>query len=194
MTETVTQYRPAGDAGKGDTGKGGWGAGRRRAKAARDAEFTAFVEAAGTRLRRSAYLMCRDWHLAQDLAQQTFAKMYAAWPRLRTGTNLEAYSRKVLMNLIFDQRRRRSASEVVVAELPDHAGRADGSPELRLALVEALARLSVEDQAVLVLRHAEDHSIETVAMILGVSESVVKMRTARALTRLRALLGDDLDD
>jgi RNA polymerase sigma-70 factor (sigma-E family) len=169
----------------------GWSAARRRAKAAHDAEFTAFVESAGTRLRRSAYLMCRDWHLAQDLTQQTFAKMYSVWPRIRTGTNLAAYSRKVLMNLVFDQSKRRSASEVVSAELPDRAGRANGTPELRLALVEVLARLSVEDQAVLVLRHAEDHSIDTVAMILNVSVSVVKMRNARALTRLRALLGDD---
>jgi RNA polymerase sigma-70 factor (sigma-E family) len=169
----------------------GWGVARRRAKAARDAEFTAFVESASTRLRRSAYLMCRDWHLAQDLTQQTFAKMYAAWSRIRTGTNLEAYSRKVLMNLVFDQSKRRSASEVVLAELPDHADRANGAPELRLALVEALAQLSVEEQAVLVLRHAEDHSVDTVAMILNVSVSVVKMRNARALARLRAMLGDD---
>ena len=189
MTDTVTQSRPSEDAGRQPLF--GWGAARRRAKAAEDAEFTAFVESDGTRLRRSAYLMCRDWHLAQDLAQQTFAKMYAVWPRIRSGTNLEAYSRKVLMNLIFDLRRRRSASEVVLAEMPDHAGRADGTPELRVTLVEALGRLSVEDQAVLVLRHAEDHSIETVAMILGVSVSVVKMRTARALGRLRGLLGDD---
>jgi len=189
VTGTATQSRPAEDAGRGSLI--GWGAARRRAKAARDAEFTAFVESASTRLRRSAFLMCRDWHLAQDLTQQTFAKMYAVWARIRTGTNLEAYSRKVLMNLVFDQSKRRSASEVVLAELPDHADRANGTPELRLALVEVLAQLSVEDQAVLVLRHAEDHSIDTVAMILNVSVSVVKMRNARALTRLRTLLGDD---
>ncbi|MEV0902431.1 sigma-70 family RNA polymerase sigma factor, partial [Actinoplanes sp. NPDC049802] len=143
------------------------------------------------RLSVEPRLMCRDWHLAQDLTQQTFAKMYAAWSRIRTGTNLEAYSRKVLMNLVFDQSKRRSASEVVLAELPDHVGPGNGTPELRLTLVEVLAQLSVEDQAVLVLRHAEDHSIETVAMILNVSVSVVKMRNARALARLRAMLGDD---
>lgn len=187
MTETVTSAL---------TGMlAGWGAARRRAKAARDEEFTAFVESAATRLRRSAYLMCRDWHLAQDLTQHTFAKMYAAWERIRTGTNLEGYSRRVLMNLVFDRQRRRSGSEVVLAELPDQPdGAAAGTPELRLALVDALARLTVEDRAVLVLRHAEDHSVDTVATILGVSTSVVKMRNARALARLRAMLGEDFVD
>ncbi|MBU2666161.1 sigma-70 family RNA polymerase sigma factor [Actinoplanes bogorensis] len=155
-----------------------------------DEEFTAFVEASATRLRRTAYLMCRDWHLAQDLTQQTFTKMYASWKRIRTSANLEGYSRRVLMNLVFDRSKRRSGSEIVLAELPDQPGR-ETAPELRLALVDALARMGVEDRAVLVLRHAEDHSVETVATILGVSVSVVKMRNARALARLREMLGDD---
>jgi RNA polymerase sigma-70 factor (sigma-E family) len=190
VTDTVTSSRPADSTGSG--AMTGWGAGRRRARAVRDEQFTAFVESAATRLRRSAYLMCRDWHLAQDLTQQTFTKMYAVWDRIHNATNLESYSRRVLMNLVFDQQRRRSGSEVVLAELPDRPDdAAAGTPELRLALVDALARLSVEDRAVLVLRHAEDHSVDTVATILGVSVSVVKMRNARALPRLRSLLGED---
>jgi RNA polymerase sigma-70 factor (sigma-E family) len=188
-TRIATPARPT------EATRGGWGAARRRAKAARDAEFTAFVKSAGTRLRRSAYLMCRDWHLAQDLTQHTFAKMYAAWDRIREDTNLEAYSRRVLMNAVFDQQRRRSGSEVVLAELPDRPDlMPSGTSELRLALVDGLARLTVEDRAVLVLRHAEDHSVETVAAILGVSVPAVKMRNARALSRLRALLGEDFLD
>lgn len=193
MIDTVTPHWPANDAHTGAMAR--WGSVRRRAKATRDEEFTAFVESVATRLRRTAYLMCRDWHLAQDLTQHTFVKMYASWERIRTGTNLEGYSRRVLMNLVFDQQRRRSGSEIVLAELPDQPdGTATGAPELRLALVDALARLSVEDRAVLVLRHAEDHSVDTVATILGVSISVVKMRNARALARLRVLLGEDFLD
>lgn len=168
---------------------------RRTRQEARDDEFTAFVEASGTRLRRSAYLMCRDWHLAQDLTQHTLAKMYAVWDRVRTNASLEAYSRRVLMNVVFDQQRRRSGSEIVLADLPDRPGPdATGAPELRVTLVDALARLEVRDRAVLVLRHAEDHSVETVATILGLSVSAVKMRNARALDRLRMMLGEDFLD
>lgn len=32
-------------------------------------------------IRIAAYLMCGDWHLAQDLTQTTLAKLYAAWGR-----------------------------------------------------------------------------------------------------------------
>ncbi|AGZ42270.1 SigE family RNA polymerase sigma factor [Actinoplanes friuliensis] len=164
-------------------------------RAARDAEFTAFVAASAPRLRRLAYLMCRDWHLAQDLTQTTLAKMYASWSRIWRTANLEAYSRKVLMNTLLDQKKRRSDSEVVLAELPEPPARPAGSTrELSVTLLEALATLPVHDQAVVVLRHWEDHSVDTVAEILGVTPSAVKMRNARALSRLRALLGDDFPD
>jgi RNA polymerase sigma-70 factor (sigma-E family) len=164
----------------------------RRSRATGDEEFAAFVLAATPRLRRTAYLMCRDWHLAEDLTQLTLAKMYASWGRIWRTVNLEAYSRRVLMNAVFDQRKRRSHSEVVLAELPDVPGqRAPDSPELHVALMRALATLPVRDQAIVVLRHWEDQSVDMVAEILDVSVSVVKMQSMRALTRLRDLLGED---
>ena len=169
-----------------------WGAARRRERTAADEEFTAFVAAAAPRLRRSAYLMCRDWHLAQDLTQITLAKMYASWNRIWRTANLDAYSRRVLMHAVFDLKRRRSASEVVLADLPDRPDRArNGVTELHVTLMDALDTLPVRDRAIVVLRHWEDHSVETVAEILGVSASVVKMQNARSLGKLRELLGED---
>lgn len=165
---------------------------RRDERAAREEQFTAFVVAAAPRLRRTAYLMCRDWHLAQDLTQTTFAKMYASWNRIRRVADLEAYSRRVLMNAVFDHRSRRSATEIVVAEPPaSPRPTSDGAAELHVTLMNALATLPVRDQAIVVLRHWEDQSVDSVAEILGVSVSVVKMQNARALGRLRAILGDD---
>ena len=169
-----------------------WSRTRRQDRVAADEEFTAFVAATAPGLRRTAYLMTRDWHLAQDLTQITMAKMYAAWPRLWKTANLPAYARKVLMNAFFDQRKRRSDGEVVLAELPDRPGaQPEGGTEVHLALLDALASLPVRDQAIVVLRHWEDQSVETVAEILGVSVSVVKMQNLRSLGRLRALLGED---
>lgn len=172
-----------------------WRLGRRREqRVLADEEFTAFVAAASPRLRRTAYLMCHDWHLAQDLTQITLAKMYASWGRLWRTANLEAYSRRVLMNAVFDQRKRRSDSEVVLADLPEPAGPAQNGTDLQLTLMDALATLPVRDRAIVVLRHWEDQSVETVAEVLGVSVSVVKMANARSLTRLRTLLGEGFSE
>jgi RNA polymerase sigma-70 factor (sigma-E family) len=160
-------------------------------RAQRDEDFVSFVTAATPRLRRTAFLMCRDWHLAQDLTQLTLAKMYASWSRVRRAENLEAYSRRVLMNAVFDHRKRRSGSEIVLAELPDRPGRAPETTELHVTLMGALATLPVRDQAIVVLRHWEDQSVDVVAEILDVSPSVVKMQSLRSLARLRELLGED---
>ncbi|MEJ3746716.1 SigE family RNA polymerase sigma factor [Actinomycetes bacterium KLBMP 9797] len=169
-----------------------WSLARRRRQAAADDEFTAFVAATAPRLRRIAYLMCGDWHLAQDLTQTALARMYASWGRISRTANLPAYSRRVLLNAVFDQRKRRSSAEVVLAELPESAEPpAAVTAELHVTLMHALATLPARDQAIVVLRYWEDHSVETVAEILGVSTSVVKTQSARALTRLRSLLGEE---
>jgi DNA-directed RNA polymerase specialized sigma24 family protein len=53
--------------------------------------------------------------------------------------------------------------------------------------VDALASLAVQDRAVLVLQYAQ-------AAILGLSVPAVAMRSARALSRLRTLLGEGFLD
>jgi RNA polymerase sigma-70 factor (sigma-E family) len=156
----------------------------------RDEEFVEFASAHGPLLRRTAYLMCRDWHLAQDLAQTTLAKLYAAWGRLNWLDNPMAYARKVLLRTFLDHQRRHGAHEVVVESVPDTAH--EPTPELRLTLLDALGHLPPRDRAIVVLRYWEDQSIEAVAELVGTTVSVVKTQSMRSLTKLRQLLGEDL--
>jgi RNA polymerase sigma-70 factor (sigma-E family) len=156
----------------------------------RDEEFIEFAGAHGPRLRRTAYLMCRDWHLAQDLTQITLAKLYTAWGRLNWLDEPTAYARKVLLRTFLDHQRRHGSRELVVESIPDTAH--DSSPELRLTLLDALGHLPPRDRAIVVLRYWEDLSIDAVAELVGTSVSVVKTQSMRSLTKLRQLLGEDL--
>ena len=72
-------------------------------------EFDEFAAAAWPRLRRSAYLLTGDHHLAEDLAQTALARTYASWRRVRRSDAL-AYARKVLVNANIDRLRRRRLS------------------------------------------------------------------------------------
>ncbi|MER5641328.1 SigE family RNA polymerase sigma factor [Kitasatospora sp. NPDC002227] len=161
----------------------------------REEEFTAFAEAGAVRLRQIAYLMCRDWHLAQDLTQTTLTKMYLAWPRItRRDLDPFGYARKVLLNSLLDHKRLRSSGEVAVDRIPDRIPdtvHESVSADIRLTLVDALALLSPRDRAIVLLRYWEDHSIEATAEMVGVSISVVKTQSLRALNTLRAHLGED---
>ncbi|GAA1217106.1 SigE family RNA polymerase sigma factor [Kitasatospora nipponensis] len=156
-----------------------------------EADFTAFAEASATRLRQIAYLMCRDWHLAQDLTQTTLTKMYVHWNRIvRKDADPFLYARKVLLNTLLDHKRLRSSSELTVEQLPDRPQPADRTA-VRLTLLDALALLPKRERAIVLLRYWEDQSVEQTAETLGVSISVVKSQSMRSLAVLREHLGDD---
>ncbi|MDG4830234.1 SigE family RNA polymerase sigma factor [Solwaraspora sp. WMMD1047] len=167
-----------------------------RRPAPTDDEFIAFAHAAAPRLRRTAFLMCRDWHLAQDLTQITLTKTYVSWKRVAGTANVEAYTRKILLRSLLDHQRRRSSREISIAAVPEAPADPAGQQgtDLRLTLLDALGSLPERDRAIVVLRYWEDLSVETVAEVLGISTAVVKTQSARSLTRLRALLDDSRAD
>jgi RNA polymerase sigma-70 factor (sigma-E family) len=149
------------------------------------------------RLYRSAYLLTTSPHAAEDLLQNTLAKIFAGWRRLSTADDPVAYSHRILLNAFLSDRRLRRNSELSVGEVHEHhaAGTATPSADLtdRVTLMAALAELAPLDRAVVVLRYWHDLSITTTAADLHLSESAVKNRTSRALRRLRDLLADDID-
>ncbi|MEV5966627.1 SigE family RNA polymerase sigma factor [Kribbella sp. NPDC051952] len=153
-------------------------------------DFEEFARARTPQLYRSAWLLAGEHHRAEDLVQDTLAKLYRAWRRVQHVDNLAAYAQTVLVRTYVSQRRRRSSSEQPVADLPERVER-PGDLELRLALQQAMAELSALDRAVLVLRFFEDRSVEQVASDLGKNTGAIRTRTWRALERLRAVLGDD---
>ena len=151
--------------------------------------FEEFVHATGDRIHRAALLLCGDHHLAEDLTQTTYAKVYAAWPTVSAADSPLAYTRTVLMRTFLSHRRLRRSGERPVDRVPETA--TDG-PDLgsRLDLLAALRRLAPHDRAVLVLRYWEDLSVARTAELLGIRETTCRTRAARALTRLRTLLPD----
>ncbi|HET6298134.1 MAG TPA: SigE family RNA polymerase sigma factor [Kribbella sp.] len=153
-------------------------------------DFEEFARARTPYLYRTAWLLAGDRHHAEDLVQETLAKMFRAWPGLERIDNPAAYAQTVLTRTYISQRRRRSWTETPVSATPERADR-PGDPELRLSLQKALAELAPLDRAVLVLRFFEDRSVEQVALDLGKKPGAIRTRTSRALDRLRTVLGDD---
>ena len=159
-------------------------------------EFLAFADASRSQLRRTAYLLCGDWHRAADITQEALIRVYVAWPRLERDHGLRAYARKAVVSVAIDQGRRRSSREVVgLVERPAPAV-ADPSATVveRLALLQALATLPPRQRACVVLRYYEDLSVAAVADALGCREGTVKSQTARGLEALRAAYRDAGED
>jgi RNA polymerase sigma-70 factor (sigma-E family) len=152
----------------------------------RDGEFTRYVEARGSALLRVAVFLCAgDRTGAEDLVQSTLVRAYVAWHRVRDETARDAYVRRIMVRESY--RRTPSASPSSMSGRP-----VDGhhSVDDRLDLFALLAGLPRQQRAVIVLRYYEDLSERDIADALGCSTGSVKRHASRALSTLRARLGD----
>jgi RNA polymerase sigma-70 factor (sigma-E family) len=156
----------------------------------RETEYREFASARATQLFRLAFLMCGDWHEAEDLVQTTLASLFVAWNRVRRRGSMDTYARRVLVNAFISQRRLKRSRELPIAQIADvRAPAVDAG--LRLTLVAALRTLPPRSRAVVVLRYLEDHSIESVAELMDATPAAVKSLNTRGLTQLRELLSGD---
>jgi RNA polymerase sigma-70 factor (sigma-E family) len=151
------------------------------------AEFTAFVRDTGTQLHHAAMLLTGDHHLAEDLTQATYAKVFVSWRRVQAADSPLAYARTTLLNTFLSHRRLRRTSERPVDVTPADPGH-EPDPGTRIDLLEALRTLAPLDRAIVVLRYWEDRSVAETASDLAVTETVVRTRARRALQRLRPLI------
>jgi DNA-directed RNA polymerase specialized sigma24 family protein len=71
----------------------------------RDAEYTEYVAARLSSLRRLAAVLCDDWQRADDLVQATLVKLYVHWGRVRAADHADAYARAVLVREFVHERR-----------------------------------------------------------------------------------------
>lgn len=153
---------------------------------ASEESFRTFVSARLPALNRAAWLLTGDAHLAEDLVQTALAKTASRWERVVAGGDPEPYVRRILYTEHVSWWRRRKLAEVSQGDLPD-SPQAGVDVPLRVTMMDALARLTPKQRAVLLLRYYEDLSESQAADLLGVSVGTVRSQTRHALNRLRTL-------
>lgn len=158
---------------------------------AEDDEYREFVLSRLDRLRRTAYLLCRNWHTADDLVSITLTRLYRSWGRARAANNLDAYVRAILTHAWLDEGRRPWRREDPTDRPPDRATEVSFSGASdRADLAALLTALPRRQRTVVVLRFYCDLSVTETAELLGVSEGTVKSQSARGLEILRAAVPD----
>jgi RNA polymerase sigma-70 factor (sigma-E family) len=162
------------------------------------AQFAAYFTARRDVVRRTAYLLCGDWHFADDLTQMSFVRVAAGWRKVRDREALDAYVHTILIRTFLAEQRRwfrrreRTTAEVVDPPGPAGAGAGDAADAVsrRVAVAAALRRLPGGQRAVIVARFYADLDVAATAEALGCSPGTVKSQTARAVRALREHLAD----
>jgi RNA polymerase sigma-70 factor, ECF subfamily len=150
------------------------------------------------RLYRAAYALCGSRQDAEDLVQETFAKVLARRRVLR-GVDEKAYLMQVLRNTFLTSRRtasrRPKPASVTVEELqppdPRRGERPEEAAEVR-ELLAAIGTLSEDQRLALVAVELVGLSHREAAKAFGTREATIATRIFRARERLaKGLAGDE---
>jgi RNA polymerase sigma factor (sigma-70 family) len=164
-------------------------AGRRRA------EFEAFCEVVGPRLRRALLAQVGDAAAAEELAQEALISVASRWRAVQAMDRPDLYAQRVASNLAVSAWRRRDAERRAVERL--HRGGPvtwdDPDSAASVALRRAVAALPSRQRQAVALRFLADLPVSDVAAVMGCAEGTVKALTHRAMPTLRAALTDPED-
>ncbi|MFJ4186255.1 RNA polymerase sigma factor [Kitasatospora sp. NPDC089509] len=139
-------------------------------------------------LVRYAATLTGDWHKAEDLAQEAFARIFDRWEAVDHSRPLYAYVRKILLREFLASTRNESAHrESLMPEIPDRAT-AEHGPMLDDRTLNAVVELGGRQRQVLYLRYVENMPTREVAELLGISPGTVTSLASRATRRIREKL------
>ncbi len=178
------------------------------------AAFRTLVERYQRRIYQLALGMMKDPDEAMDIVQETFVRVHRYLPSFKGDSSFFTWTYRIATNLCLDASRKKNRTERVgldglddshEAELeagmdPPSAAlagpqRAALNQELKGKLDEALAGLSENHRAILLLREVEGLSYEELAKVLGIRKGTVMSRLFHARlkmqNKLREYLGED---
>lgn len=145
---------------------------------------------------RTAYLIVGDGDLARELAQEAFARLVARWSKVQGYDKPGAWLRLVTVRLALRARDRRVREGGSFGDAGPVAGPgADGTAAVEHDdLLAALASLSRQQRACVVLHHLHDLSTDEVAELLGIAPATVRVHLNRARAQLAAALREEVPD
>jgi RNA polymerase sigma-70 factor (ECF subfamily) len=145
------------------------------------------------RLYGTLRLYCGDVSLAEELAQEAFARAVRHWDKVATMAAPGAWVHRVALNLA-NSRFRRSAAERRALARARGGDSFEGpdSPTL-IAVRQAVAALPPRQREVVILRFFHDLSVRATAERMACAEGTVKSLLADAIRSLRAR-GLEVDD
>ncbi|MFL5757425.1 MAG: RNA polymerase sigma factor [Chloroflexota bacterium] len=159
------------------------------------AAFDQLARSRATTLFNVARMILREDDLAGDAMQEALVRAWRDLPMLRDVARFDGWLHRLLVRACYDQarRKRRWRFDVPWTDVDVQSGEDDArSLADRDQLGRALARLPVEQRAVLVLRYWLDLSQAEIAETLAIPVGTVKSRANAGIAALRAVIEADM--
>nr|MDA8229432.1 RNA polymerase sigma factor [Desulfitobacterium hafniense] len=148
------------------------------------------------------YGMTGDFHLAQDLTQETFLKAFQSRQSFNGKSKFSTWLYRIAVNVTIDHQRKSSSQKELTSDEPEMCNtQVNPSPEpdqecqknaTRDILFRAIAELPEQQKEVYILREINGCSTKEVSEILGCSIENTKWRLHKARLSLRKKLNSDI--
>lgn len=150
-------------------------------------DFDTFFRTEYQRLFQTLYLLARNRAEAEDLAQESMARTYERWDKVRDPVG---YVYRTAFNLHTSWLRRLAVAAGKMREPPE--GDDPDAVERRLDVLQALAELPRTQRVALVLVDLVGMTAEEAGQVLGMQPVSVRGRVHRARAALRRRLGGEV--
>ena len=151
-------------------------------------------------IRRLCARMIGDDHIAEELAQEIFARLFIARTGYEARAKFSTYLWRIALNRCCDEQRRAKRETAAMAGLEPPVATLPNADQLvienerAVCVKNAVLSLADEYRKVVALRHYEGMKFREIAEILDIPEGTVKSRMAEALSRLSRRLKPLLKD
>jgi len=171
----------------------------RAARAGSGADFEALFRAHWPRAYRAAYLVVHDSAAAEDIAQEAFIAAARSLDRFDWRRPFAPWLHRIVVNRAIDWARARALRREVGGAALAGAEPLQDRPPVETAnplagLGGALAELSPEHRAVIVLRYLLEYTPGEIAKQLDLPRGTVNSRLRRGLDQMRTLLEQEEDE
>lgn len=146
----------------------------------------------GDKVLHLAYLYLRDRHLAEDVAQETFYRVYRSWDSFRGDSSFSTWVYRIASNLCRDRLRSKAHQAVTLSWTtpePAETGADPGETVAGLAerqeVVRAVLELPEHYREAVALFYYQQLGINEIASLLEESPGTIKSRLHRARSMLK---------
>ena len=158
----------------------------KEARRGSDEALEALVAQHWHRAHRIAYGILGDPHIAEDVTQEAMISVLANFGRFDTRRAFEPWLHRIVANRALDWARARARQEEISRLVAPPASAASPDPDL----VAALAGLTPDHRAVVVLRFVAGYGTGEIARMLDIQRGTVGSRLRRGLDQLKTRLED----
>jgi RNA polymerase sigma-70 factor (ECF subfamily) len=168
-----------------------------RARAGDRDAFAHLIRRHDRGLRALAFRLLGDRDRMDDALQEAYVRAFRGLGRFRGDSSVATWLYRIVYNVCVEElsrSRRAGGLELdAIAEPADPSADIEGTVVLRSRLADALAELTHEDRAAVLLVDAQGFDYRSAGEVLGIPEGTVASRLNRARASLRRALEDDIE-